>query len=152
GAGAAARVLRGDPDVRAVATVLAVPWAMTANVRSWRANGGHHNTAPHDPACAGPGERLSVPPATAPAHPGARRCPLGLPGVAAAVVAVATLWVAVALLQPLPPRTLIMATGLEGGAYQEIGRRYREILARHGVTLELLLSARGPGQSGACAT
>src|SRR5262245_7624844 len=34
-----------------------------------------------------------------------------------------------------------MATGLEGGAYQEIGKRYREILAGHGVTLELLPTA-----------
>ncbi len=37
----------------------------------------------------------------------------------------------------LPPRTIEMATGVEGGAYYELGNRYREILAREGVTLQL---------------
>ena len=38
----------------------------------------------------------------------------------------------------LPPRTVVMATGAEGGANHELGIRYREILAQSGVTLQLL--------------
>ena len=37
----------------------------------------------------------------------------------------------------LPPRTIAMATGPKGGANYELGERYREILAKSGVTLEL---------------
>jgi len=37
----------------------------------------------------------------------------------------------------LPPRTIVMATGPKGGANYELGERYREILAKSGVTLEL---------------
>src|ERR1700677_2799189 len=37
----------------------------------------------------------------------------------------------------LPPRTIVMATGPEGGANYELGARYREILAKSGVTLRL---------------
>lgn len=41
----------------------------------------------------------------------------------------------------LPPRTIVMATGAEGGAQHELGLRYREILAESGVTLELRTTA-----------
>lgn len=37
----------------------------------------------------------------------------------------------------LPPRTIAMATGVKGGANHELGIRYREILAREGVELQL---------------
>ena len=37
----------------------------------------------------------------------------------------------------LPPRELVMATGAEGDANYELGIRYREILAKDGVTLQL---------------
>ena len=37
----------------------------------------------------------------------------------------------------LPPRELVMATGAEGAANYELGVRYREILAKEGVKLEL---------------
>ena len=40
----------------------------------------------------------------------------------------------------LPPRTIVMATGPEGGANHELGIRYREILAKAGVRLRLLPS------------
>ncbi len=60
------------------------------------------------------------------------------PVVTIAATAVAILAVAFLLLRTMPPRTLVMATGPEGGAYHEIGRRYRELLAREGVTLRLL--------------
>lgn len=38
----------------------------------------------------------------------------------------------------LPPRTVTMATGPAGGAYHELGLRYREVLARSGVRLRLV--------------
>ena len=38
----------------------------------------------------------------------------------------------------LPPHEVVMATGAEGGANYELGIRYREILAKEGVRLELL--------------
>jgi TRAP transporter TAXI family solute receptor len=59
------------------------------------------------------------------------------PAVTIAVTAIAILGAAVVLLRTMPPRTIVMATGPEGGAYHEIGRRYRELLARDGVTLRL---------------
>ena len=37
----------------------------------------------------------------------------------------------------LPPRELVMATGAEGDADYELGIRYREILAKEGVKLQL---------------
>ena len=42
------------------------------------------------------------------------------------------------IVESLPPRTVLMATGAEGGANYEIGTRYREILAKEGVKLQLL--------------
>ena len=44
---------------------------------------------------------------------------------------------AVFIYATLPPRTIAMATGPKGGANYELGERYREILAKSGVTLEL---------------
>src|SRR6185369_16415722 len=37
-----------------------------------------------------------------------------------------------------PPRTIVMATGAEGGAYFELGKRYRELLARDGIDVKLV--------------
>src|SRR5882757_5613877 len=42
------------------------------------------------------------------------------------------------IVETLPPRKVVMATGAEGGAYHELGIRYREILAQAGVELQLL--------------
>lgn len=53
-----------------------------------------------------------------------------------AVAAGATWWL-VGTWQPAPPRVLRMATGPAGSAHAEYGQRYRQILARSGVTLEL---------------
>ena len=47
------------------------------------------------------------------------------------------------IVKTLPPRTVVMATGAEGGANYELGIRYREILARIGVTLRLRPTAGG---------
>jgi len=57
------------------------------------------------------------------------------------VLVVAVLWTAIAALSPMPPHTVTMATGPEGGAYYEIGKRYRELLALQGIELRLLPTA-----------
>ena len=41
------------------------------------------------------------------------------------------------VVESLPPRSIVMATGAEGGANYELGIRYREILAKEGITLQL---------------
>ena len=61
--------------------------------------------------------------------------------IAMAVFAVAVLWAVVAYMRPMPPRIVTMATGPEGGAYYEYGKRYREILARDGIELRLLTTS-----------
>jgi len=38
---------------------------------------------------------------------------------------------------PAPPRKIVMATGAAGGAYRQFGERYKEALAREGLTVEL---------------
>jgi TRAP transporter TAXI family solute receptor len=57
--------------------------------------------------------------------------------VAAGVIVCA----AVLLLSSMPPRSIAMATGPEGGGYYEIGRQYQELLARSGVELRLVPTA-----------
>src|SRR4051794_13447099 len=42
------------------------------------------------------------------------------------------------VLQTMPPSTLVMATGPEGGAYYEIGKRYEALLTRSGVRVQLV--------------
>ncbi|HKD20249.1 MAG TPA: TAXI family TRAP transporter solute-binding subunit, partial [Thermoanaerobaculia bacterium] len=60
-----------------------------------------------------------------------------LVGVAAALLLAAVAWTASLYKRLLPPRTVVMTTGPEGGGYRELGEKYRAILARSGVTLEL---------------
>ena len=40
-------------------------------------------------------------------------------------------------LQPNPPRRVVLATGVAQGAYAEFGKRYAELLQRHGISVEL---------------
>ena len=61
--------------------------------------------------------------------------------VAAAALVTAVVWLAFALLKPTPPRVVTMATAAEGSISAELGKRYREILARDGVELRLSPSA-----------
>ena len=42
------------------------------------------------------------------------------------------------VVETLPPRRIVMATGAEGGAYHDLGIRYRELLAQADVELQLL--------------
>jgi TRAP-type uncharacterized transport system substrate-binding protein len=44
---------------------------------------------------------------------------------------------------PLPPRVVVMSTGLPGSAYAEFAERYREALARDGIELRLMPTAGG---------
>jgi TRAP-type uncharacterized transport system substrate-binding protein len=62
--------------------------------------------------------------------------------VAALVALVAAAaWLAFAFFKPTPPRTVTMATGPEGGISAELGKRYRDLLARDGIELRLSPSA-----------
>src|SRR5262249_33862057 len=61
--------------------------------------------------------------------------------VTIAVTAGAIVCAAVILLGTMPPPSIAMATGPEGGAYHEIGRQYRALLARTGVELRLVATA-----------
>jgi TRAP transporter TAXI family solute receptor len=61
--------------------------------------------------------------------------------VTIAVTAGAIVCAAVVLLSNMPPRSIAMATGPEGGGYHEIGRQYQALLARTGVQLRLVATA-----------
>jgi ABC-type nitrate/sulfonate/bicarbonate transport system substrate-binding protein len=47
------------------------------------------------------------------------------------------LWVAYEVLDPTPPKRVVLATGTAQGAYAEFGRAYVQALARHGIEVEL---------------
>jgi TRAP-type uncharacterized transport system substrate-binding protein len=61
--------------------------------------------------------------------------------VAAAMLILGALAATVIYLGPFPPRVVMMSTGTPGGAYDELARRYRAILARSHVDLRLVPSA-----------
>ena len=52
--------------------------------------------------------------------------------LAAALLVLAYLW-----LQPTPPKHVVLATGVDQGAYSEFGKRYAALLAKHGIRVEL---------------
>ncbi|HEX6363185.1 MAG TPA: TAXI family TRAP transporter solute-binding subunit, partial [Albitalea sp.] len=62
-----------------------------------------------------------------------------LAGTAAPLVALALVLLALAywVLDPTPPRRVVLATGVEQGAYAQFGQRYAQILRRNGITVEL---------------
>jgi TRAP-type uncharacterized transport system substrate-binding protein len=53
------------------------------------------------------------------------------------LLGLALLALAYLVLQPQPPRRVVLATGIPQGAYAEFGGRYQSLLARHGITVEL---------------
>ena len=63
------------------------------------------------------------------------------PAIAIAVTAAAIACAAVVMLRGMPPHTIVMATGPEGGAYYEFGKRYRAELAAAKVEVRLLATA-----------
>ena len=52
-------------------------------------------------------------------------------------LAAAVLFVAYRMLDPTPPKRVVLATGTAQGAYAEFGKRYAEILKGYGITVEL---------------
>jgi TRAP transporter TAXI family solute receptor len=59
----------------------------------------------------------------------------------AIAVVVAVLWTAFQLLQPAPPRRVVLASGSEGGVYHQFAQRYIAILKREGVKVEERMTA-----------
>jgi TRAP-type uncharacterized transport system substrate-binding protein len=57
--------------------------------------------------------------------------------MAAILCVVASVWLALWYFIPAPPSTITIAAGIKGGAFEHIANRYREILARHHITLNL---------------
>jgi len=53
------------------------------------------------------------------------------------VITLVLLAVAYWVLDPTPPKRVVLATGVEQGAYAEFGRRYAALLKEHGITVEL---------------
>ena len=47
------------------------------------------------------------------------------------------LWVAYVAIDPTPPSKIVIATGLENGAYDEFAKQYKAILARHHIAVEM---------------
>lgn len=62
-------------------------------------------------------------------------------GLPAAALVAALFWMASLFVQPAPPKSIVMTTGSASGAYHGYAQRYREILARHGIALELRTSS-----------
>ncbi len=58
-----------------------------------------------------------------------------------ALILVSVLCVTYLLVDPLPPRRFIIATGAPGSGYEHVAKQYRRILARYGVDLEIRNSA-----------
>jgi TRAP transporter TAXI family solute receptor len=53
------------------------------------------------------------------------------------LVALALFALAYWILDPSPPRRVVLATGVEGGAYAEFGKRYAKLLKADGIKVEL---------------
>jgi hypothetical protein len=69
-----------------------------------------------------------------------RRHPFAAVSLSGAAVLAFLVWAVFVLGRPLPPRSVVMTTGPEGGAYRELGERYRAALARNGIDLKLVPS------------
>ncbi len=57
------------------------------------------------------------------------------------LVVLVAFWIASRYIRPAPPDTFVLSTGAPGGAYHLFAERYRDILARDGITVELRPSA-----------
>jgi len=66
---------------------------------------------------------------------------LWLTTISAATLALAVFLLAFRFVEPAPPDTIVMSTGAVDSGYHTFALRYREILARDGVKLELRTSA-----------
>lgn len=61
--------------------------------------------------------------------------------LAVTLISIVGVIIAFSVLQPTPPRVVIMSTGPSGSAYAEFANQYREFFAANGIDLELLASA-----------
>ena len=61
--------------------------------------------------------------------------------ISVAAIVVAALYITYRLVDPLPPRHLVIAAGEPGSGYAIAARRYAQVLARNGVELEIRSSA-----------
>ena len=61
--------------------------------------------------------------------------------VSSAAIVFGALYAIYRLVDPLPPRHLIIAASTAGSGYDNVAKRYASILARHGVELEIRHSA-----------
>ncbi|WP_084420573.1 TAXI family TRAP transporter solute-binding subunit [Henriciella litoralis] len=55
-----------------------------------------------------------------------------------ALLAIASIWVALSLIDPAPPSKITFAAGSPGGAYYDLAQQYREQLAESDVDVEIL--------------
>jgi TRAP-type uncharacterized transport system substrate-binding protein len=62
-------------------------------------------------------------------------------GLLVAGLVAAALWVSFHFLEPAPPRRIVLASGAESGLYHLYAQRYRDILARDGVTVDERITA-----------
>jgi len=60
--------------------------------------------------------------------------------VTAIVLTAALIWLMFAVFSPTPPRSVSMALDPEGSYSAEVAQRYRELLKRDGITLNLVPS------------
>ncbi|MCX7148490.1 MAG: ABC transporter substrate-binding protein [Rhodocyclales bacterium] len=51
------------------------------------------------------------------------------------LLAIGAFWLAAQFIKPAPPDQIVVSTGGEGGAYQRFATRYKDVLARYGITL-----------------
>ena len=56
------------------------------------------------------------------------------------VISLVAIWIALRFVQPAPPDTIVMTSGPEESTFHRHAERYRKILARNGVNLEILPS------------
>src|SRR4029077_833323 len=61
--------------------------------------------------------------------------------ISSAAIVFGALYVIYRLVDPLPPRHLVIAASTAGSGYDNVAKRYALILARHGVELEIRHSA-----------
>jgi TRAP-type uncharacterized transport system substrate-binding protein len=50
-------------------------------------------------------------------------------------------WASYRFVHPIPPKTLVMSTGMEQGSFVLFGERYRQLLAQNGIRVKLLPSS-----------
>jgi TRAP transporter TAXI family solute receptor len=62
------------------------------------------------------------------------------------LITAAAFYAAFQFVEPAPPRQITMAAGAKDGAYYRVAQRYQEVLAKEGITLDLLETA-GSGEN-----